>query len=98
MERLLGVSDIEAADLNDDCLGPTLDWLYDHDVLRACSRAQALRARRAFGIEASQVHLDTTSFSVHGEYKTPPCGEEEAIIALTYGYSREHRALISSSG
>ncbi len=40
LERLLGVSGIEAADLNDDCLGRTLDWLSTPTMLlRACSRA-----------------------------------------------------------
>ena len=38
--------------------------------------------------------METTSFSVHGEYETAPRveEEEEATIAVTYGYSREHRA------
>jgi transposase len=88
--RLLGAKDIQAADLNDDCLGRTLDWLHAHDVTRLFA-GLALRARRVFGIESSQIHVDTTSFSVHGEYESAPRGEE-ATIALTYGYSREHRA------
>lgn len=106
LERLLGVSDIEAADLNDDCLGRTLEWLYAHDVTRLFAGI-ALRARQAFGIEASQVHVDTTSFSVSGQYEAEAGGdggggggnaseevdEEEAmVLAVTYGYSREHRA------
>jgi transposase len=33
LEHLLGEG-IKAADLNDDCLGRTLDWLYEHDVTR----------------------------------------------------------------
>lgn len=92
--HLLGANDdIEAGDLNDDCLGRTLDWLHAHDVTRLFASI-ALRARRVFGIESSQIHVDTTSFSVHGEYESAPRGEEEAkeaTIALTYGYSREHR-------
>lgn len=92
IERLLGVSGIEAADLNDDCLGRTLDWLYAHDVTRLFA-AVALRARRAFGIEASRVHVDTTSFSVSGEYEADggEGSEEATMLAVTYGYSREHR-------
>ena len=96
LERLLGVPGIEAADLNDDCLGRTLDWLHAHDVTRLFAGV-ALRARRAFGIEEpSRVHVDTTSFSVHGEYEAAATGDEEsqeaAVLAVTYGYSREHRA------
>ena len=90
--HLLGANDdVEAGDLNEDCLGRTLDWLHAHDVTRLFAGI-ALRARRVFGIESSQIHVDRISFSVHGEYETAPRGEEEAIIAVTYGYSREHRA------
>src|SRR5215210_3989577 len=98
LERLLGVSGIEAADLNDDCLGRTLDWLHTHDVTRLFAGI-ALRARRAFDVEPSRVHVDTTSFRVSGGYEAAAAeggGEEEAAaaaaLAVTYGYSRDHRA------
>jgi transposase len=75
----------------------------------------ALQARQRFGIKAEQLHIDTTSFCVSGEYlsreeetnqqtvleeKTKPLEEEKmgpepmaAIpIAITSGYSRDHRA------
>ena len=66
VEHLLGPG-IVAEDLNDDCLGRTLDWLYEHDVTRLFA-GLALRARRAFGMEVGRLHADTTSFSVHGQY------------------------------
>jgi transposase len=66
VEHLLGPG-IMAEDLNDDCLGRTLDWLYAHDVTRLFA-GLALRARRAFGIEVGRLHADTTSFAVHGHY------------------------------
>jgi transposase len=66
VEHLLGPG-ILAQDLNDDCLGRTLDWLYAHDVTRLFAGV-ALRARRAFGIEVERLHADTTSFCVHGQY------------------------------
>lgn len=97
LERLLGVSGVEAAELNDDCLGRTLDWLHAHDVTRLFAGI-ALRARRAFGIEPSRVRVDTTSFSVSGEYEAAASGggdeseEEATMLAVTYGYSRERRA------
>jgi transposase len=43
-----------------------------------------------FGIAAHQLHIDTTSFSVSGDYAS----KEEAdpvALAITYGYSRDHR-------
>jgi len=105
VEHLLGPG-ILAEDLNDDCLGRTLDWLYAHDVTRLFA-GLARRARRAFGVEVGRLHADTTSFSVHGQYAStaadapgtePAAGatereeeEDPAVIAVTYGYSRDHR-------
>jgi transposase len=87
VERLLGPG-ITADDLNDDCLGRALDWLYAHDPTTLFAGI-ALRARQAFGISARQVHVDTTSFAVTGEY-APDL--DAHTLAVTYGYSREHRA------
>jgi transposase len=66
VEHLLGPG-IMAQDLNDDCLGRTLDWLYAQDVTRLFA-GLALRARRAFEVDVGRLHADTTSFSVHGQY------------------------------
>jgi transposase len=87
VEHLLGAG-ITAEDLNDDCLGRALDWLYAHDPTTLFAGI-ALRARRAFGIGARQVHVDTTSFSVTGEYEADL---DAQTLAVTYGYSRDHRA------
>ena len=101
VEHLVGPG-ITAEMLNDDCLGRTLDWLYSHDLTKLFAGI-ASRARKIFGITAEQVHVDTTSFSVSGEYanaapkaKEPAEGDEStaseaALIAITYGYSRDHR-------
>ena len=90
IEHLLGPG-ITAADLNDDCLGRTLDWLYAHDITtlfagRACGPGAPL------GFPLTRLHADTTSFSVSGEYRALAEGELDAHpIAVTYGYSRDHR-------
>src|SRR5579859_6504721 len=99
VEHLLGAG-IKAEMLNDDCLGRTLDWLYAHDPTKLFAGI-ASRARQVFGISARQVHVDTTSFSVSGEYtsageRVKEAGQleevsETALIAITYGYSRDHR-------
>ncbi len=44
----------------------------------------ASHALRVYGIEHRFVHLDTTSFSVEGEYDRP---EEPGVIRITHGYS-----------
>src|SRR5437899_1047496 len=89
VEHLLGPG-ITAEMLNDDCLGRTLDWLYAHDLTKLFA-GLARRARQIFGIKAEQVHVDTTSFSVSGEYARAQEGEDATVIAITYGYSRDHR-------
>src|SRR5713226_5256191 len=88
VEHLLGEG-ITADMLNDDCLGRTLDWLYEHDVTTLFA-GLALQARRRFGIQAHHLHIDTTSFSVSGDYATKEEGDP-VPIAITYGYSRDHR-------
>ncbi len=69
----------------------TLDWLYAHDLTKLFAGI-ASQARRIFGIKAEQVHVDTTSFSVSGDYaRAEVTAAEPAVIAITYGYSRDHR-------
>jgi transposase len=94
VEHLLGPG-IRAELLHDDCLGRTLDWLYTHDPTTLFAGI-ARQARERFGVEARQVHVDTTSFSVSAEYAPDPEDAEEAdadvqVVAVTYGYSRDHR-------
>jgi transposase len=101
IEYLLGAG-IRADMLNDDCLGRTLDWLYAHDPTKLFAGI-ASQARQVFGISAHQVHVDTTSFSVSGAYTSADERAQEAgtsaealeaqtaLIAITYGYSRDHR-------
>jgi transposase len=79
---------ITAEMLHDDCLGRTLDWLYAHDPT-ALFAGIARQARQRFGISARQVHVDTTSFAVTGEYTADLNAH---TLAVTYGYSRDHRA------
>ncbi len=88
VEHLLGEG-ITADMLNDDTLGRTLDWIYEHDVTTLFA-GLALQARQRFDIKAQYLHVDTTSFSVSGEYES--CEEGDSVpIAITYGYSRDHR-------
>ena len=101
VEHLLGKG-ITADMLNDDCLGRTLDWLYAHDPTKLFAGI-AYRARQVFGVSTKQIHVDTTSFSVSGEYTqakketseaegtAEAASADPAIITITYGYSRDHR-------
>src|SRR5215469_13835616 len=69
----------------------TLDWLHAHDPT-ALFAGIAAQARRVFGVTARQIHVDTTSFSVSGEYLPEEGDLDASVIAITYGYSRDHRA------
>lgn len=49
-----------------------------------------------FGIETRYAHLDNTSFRLHGDYEIDAAeqesdGKHPIPIAITYGYSRDHR-------
>jgi transposase len=83
--HLLGAG-ISADMLNDDCLGRTLDWLYEQDVTTVFAGI-AHQARQRFQVKAQHLHVDTTSFSVNGAYEN----ENVHVIAITHGYSRDHR-------
>jgi len=87
--HLLGPG-ITAEDLNDECLGRTLDWLYAHDPT-ALFAGIAVQARRRLGWSARELHVDPTSFAVSGEYARTEDGDLDAqAIAITSGYSRDH--------
>lgn len=89
-EHLLGEG-IAPEHLNDDRLGRVLDKLYDAG-LTSVFVTIALKAARHFKVNSNSLHLDSSSFHVHGEYQTnsEPDGEE-AGITIQYGYSRDHR-------
>lgn len=91
--------------LHDDKLGKVLDKLFEADLTRLFVRI-ALKAAKHFGIDSHVVHLDSSSFHVHGQYESKPRwdqrsaeakpyemvgNEEMPSITITYGYSREHR-------
>ena len=86
---------LEAADLNDDCLGRALDALFKQGVTELFAAVSA-KALQTFGIETRYAHLDSTSFGLHGEYANRELGESDADnepvpIQITHGYSRDHR-------
>ena len=86
--HLLGEG-VEAAHLNDDRLGRVLDKLYKLGTTEVFL-AVALLAVERFGVDIRQVHADSTSFAVDGEY-----GNEERVeptpIQICRGYSRDNR-------
>lgn len=79
---------LSAEDFNDDSLGRSLDDLYEAGVTELFAKV-ASNALRVYGIQHEFVHLDSSSFHLHGEYES---GEAETeVISITHGYSRDHR-------
>jgi transposase len=79
---------LSAEDFNDDSLGRSLDDLYQQGVTEVFARV-ASRALKVYEIEHHSVHLDSSSFHLHGQYETGEPNME--AITITHGYSRDHR-------
>jgi transposase len=97
-EHLIG-SGVEPQHLNDDRLGRVLDRLFDADLTEVFVQV-ALAAADRFGVGMGSVHLDATSFHLHGKKYDEPDekgggggggGGGERAIRITHGYSRDHR-------
>jgi transposase len=77
--------------LNDDRLGRALDHL------RRADRASLLtalvrQAVRAFAIDLSEFHQDTTTVTVSGQYADqPPLEQVGRPPRITFGYNKDHR-------
>jgi transposase len=67
-EHLIGVG-IKPEHLNDDRLGRVLDKLY-LTGLEQIFTSIALEAAKKFSISTETIHLDSSSFHVHGEYES----------------------------
>lgn len=90
---LLGLDDdADAGLLNDDRLGRALIALFDAD--RASMLTELIiKVITEFGIDVSQLHNDSTSVSVHGDYTSADGRERRGkpTPALTLGHSKDHR-------
>lgn len=91
-------AELDAADLNDDCLGRALEQLFKQGVTEVFAAVSA-KALQTFGIETRFAHLDSTSISVHGAYESDEADVADAVvddgepvaIHITHGYSRDQR-------
>ena len=88
-EHLLGAG-IKPEHLNDDRLGRILDKLFEAGLTELFVRVAGKAAQR-FGVSTQSVHLDSTSFHLHGEYDTGEGRGAPEEIHITHGYSRDHR-------
>ena len=89
---VLGLAPDEVGHLNDDRIGRALDLLFASD--RASLLCElVLTAIERFGVDTTQLHNDSTSISVHGNYAAAD-GREQAgrpTVAICHGHSKDHR-------
>jgi transposase len=84
-EHLIGPG-VKPEHLNDDRLGLVLDRLFKADLTNVFVRV-ALEAADRFGVATQSVHLDATSFHLHGEYDEQGGESHQSPIRITHGYS-----------
>jgi len=88
----LGMESEEVALLCDDRVGRALDQLFDSD--RASLLCElVLRAIGEFGVDCSQLHNDSTSITLYGEYRQADGRERggQGTAAAKRGHNKEHR-------
>lgn len=84
LERLLG-REVDIKEISDDRLGRCLDRCFEANCNQLFASVST-KATDRFGVEKRFRHLDTSSFTVHGEYE-----DEEGIGLIQYGHSKDHR-------
>lgn len=80
--------ELASEDFNDDTLGRCLDDLYAAGVTEVFYQV-ASHALQVYGIRSRFVHLDSSSFHLHGAYEEDE--PEREAVSITYGYSKDHR-------
>jgi transposase len=89
---LLGLTPEQLSFINDDRLGRALDRLFDAD--RSVMLTEfVVHMVREFEVEMEQFHNDSTTITLHGEYKNatgrPMRGKPTLVI--TFGHNKDHR-------
>jgi transposase len=89
---LLGLGPGEAAALNDDRVGRTLDRLFDTDRASLITET-VLRAVREFDLDVSQLHNDSTTVTVTGAYPGADGRTRggKATVAIRHGHNKDFR-------
>ena len=89
-ELLLGES-LKSDDVTDSTLGQALDEIADYGSSKLFSEIAYGMAQEQ-GLLGRTNHLDSTSISVHGDYKIKEGQTDEDVVLITHGYSKDKRA------
>jgi transposase len=89
---LIGLTEGQAACLNDDRVGRALDRLFDADRAALLTEI-VLRTIREFEVELDQLHNDSTTLTLTGEYRDAQGREVrgQPTLVVTYGHNQDHR-------
>jgi transposase len=90
---LLGLSPAQLPSLNDDRVGRCLDRLFDADI-PTLTLAVVIHAVREFKVDLDELHNDSTTITLHGDYET--ADQERTLrgrlrLAVTWGHNKDHR-------
>ena len=89
---LIGLKQEQIELLNDDRVGRALDLLFDADR-PALTTELILRTLRVFKVDVDQLHNDSTTLTLTGEYKDADGKNKRGkpTIHVTYGHNKDHR-------
>lgn len=89
---LLGLHPEQVALLTDDCVGRALDRLFDADP-RALVTALVVPMIKEFAVSLDQLHNDSTTLTLHGEYAeaTGRLVRGRPTLVVTFGHNKDHR-------
>ena len=89
---LVGLAETAPSILNDDRVGRSLDALFDADRASLMTKI-VLHVVDEFAIDLAQLHNDSTTVTVSGEYKRNRSHHQgKSSLALTYGHNKDHRS------
>jgi transposase len=89
----LGLTPAQLPSLNDDRVGRCLDRLFDADI-PSLTLAVVAHAVREFDVALDELHNDSTTITVHGDYQG--ADRERTLrgqlrLAVTWGHNKDHR-------
>jgi transposase len=91
--QLLGLTPAQLPSLNDDRVGRCLDRLFEADI-PSLTLAVVAHAVREFGVDLDELHNDSTTVTLHGDYETADreCTLRGKLrLAVTHGHNKDHR-------
>jgi transposase len=88
--HLVGLDDTPVRSLSDDRFGRSLDALFLADRATMATEL-VIKMVKTFAVDVTQLHNDSTSITVTGQYKAPAILKGKRSIKLKHGHNKDHR-------